>query len=113
MHSDRYQTLQDRNRESCDCHLLSWGRRKILPRARDNDQGLGVHQEKVQNNALTLLAKAKEPEKGREGTVWSFSFCYSVLLKLNVAPLLYITLPSSASPAVHACFDCTLEGCLS
>lgn len=70
-------------------HLLSWSRRKSLPHAGDDDKGLRACQEKVQNNALTLLAKAKEPEKGREGTVWSFSCCYPVLLEEDVASLAF------------------------
>lgn len=92
--------------------LLCRDRRKTLLHAGGDDKGLGVCQEKVQNNALALLAKAKEPEKGRERTVWSFSFCYPVLLKEDVASLLCITLPSPASPAMGAYSGCTLEGCL-
>lgn len=69
--------------------LLSWSRRKSLPHdAGDDDKGLRACQEKLENNALTLLAKAKEPEKGREGTVWSFSCCYPVLLEEDVASAL-------------------------
>lgn len=93
--------------------LLRRGRRKTSLHAGGDDKGLGVCQEKVQNNALALLAKAKEPEKGRERTVRSFSFCYSVLLKEDVASLLCITLLSPASPAMGAYSGCTLEGCLS
>lgn len=75
-------------------HLLNWSRRKSLPHAGDDDKGLKACQEKIQNNALTLLAKAEEPEKGREWTVWSFSFCFPVLLEEAVASLLSITLPA-------------------
>lgn len=53
--------------ETLVTHLLSWSRRKSLPHAGDDDKGLRACQEKVENNALTLLAKAKEPAKGREG----------------------------------------------
>lgn len=70
----RHQTLQDRNKESCDS-FLSWSRRKGLPHAGDDDKVLKACQEKVDNNALTLLAKAKEPEKGREGTVRVYLCC--------------------------------------
>lgn len=49
--------------------LLRRGRRKTSLHAGGDDKGLGVCQEEVQNNALALLAKAKEPEKGRERTL--------------------------------------------
>lgn len=54
--------------ENLVTHLLSWNRRKSLPHdAGDNEKGLRACQEKVENNALTLPAKAKEPEKEERG----------------------------------------------
>lgn len=95
--------------ENLVTHLLSWSRRKSLPHdAGDDDKSLRACQEKVENNALTRLAKAKEPEKGREGSVWSFSCCYPVLLEENVASLL-----CPACPTLCVYSGLTLAGCLS
>lgn len=90
-------------------HLLNWSRRKSLPHdAGDDDKGLRACQENIENNALTRLAKAKEPEKGSEGTLWTFSCCYPVLLEKDVVSQL-----CPACPTLCVYSGSTLEGCLS